>query len=84
MVSVEVIQKHLEEIEYKCLACETNINNLNYMQDDIAKELETCTKEQKKTLEIQKEQLEEQLKTNEKAIKMHTINITFLRNKLWI
>jgi hypothetical protein len=35
-----------------------------------------------KTLEIRKEQLEEQLKTNERAMKMHEKNIIFLKDKL--
>jgi len=83
MISNKVIEKHLEEIEYKYIACETNINNLKDMQEDIEWELKVCTKPQMKTLEIQKEQLEEQLKTNERAMKMHEKNIIFLKDKLW-
>lgn len=82
MISKEVIQKHLEEIEYKALACETNMNSLNIMLKDIEDEMKGCKKEQVKTLSIQKEQLEEQYKTNEKAKIQHEFNIDFLKNKL--
>jgi hypothetical protein len=44
--------------------------------------LKVCAKPQIKTLEIQKEQLEEQLKTNERSMKMHKKNIIFLKDKL--
>ena len=83
MISKEVIQKHLEEIEYKYIACETNLNALDNMVIDIQEEIKWAKKEQKKTLEIQLEQMQEQIKTNTKAKKQHEANITFLRNKLW-
>lgn len=83
MISKEVIQKHLEEIEYKYISCETNINNLKNMVTDIEKELKWCKKEELKTLSIQKDQLNEELKTNERAMWMHKNNILFLKDKLW-
>lgn len=85
MISKKIIEQHLEEIEYKAIACETNMQNLNTMLEDIKEELlETENENTIKTLWIQKEQLEEQFKTNEKALYMHEHNITFLKNKLWV
>ena len=84
MIDTKVIEKHLEELQYKYVACETNINNLQYMINSIESEIKAANKEQLKTFEIQKEQLQEELKTNEKAMKMHEANILFLNNKLWI
>jgi len=39
MISKKIIEQHLEEIEYKAIACETNMQNLNTMLEDIKEEL---------------------------------------------
>lgn len=85
MISKEVIQKHKEEIEYKSIACETNINALKAMIKDAEKELKKADNENtKKTLSIQLDQLTEQLAVTEKALIQHNANITYLNNKLWV
>ena len=84
MISKEVIKKHLEEIEYKAIACETNINNVKSMLEQIEAELKKANKDQIKDLTVAKDMQTENLIQNEKALKMHEANIIFLRNKLWI
>lgn len=84
MISKEVIKEHLKEVEYKAIACETNINNVNAMLESIEKDLKTCNKDQEKTLSIAKDQYKEELEKNKKALEMHLNNITYLNNRLWI
>ena len=82
MISKEVIQKHLEEIEYKALACETNINNIEAILKRINEELEKANKSQIQDLSVAKDQKEQELETNKISKQMHEFNIDFLRKKL--
>lgn len=85
MISKEVIVEHKKEIEYKSLACETNINNIKYLLQKLENEISTNTNENSlKTLTIQKDNYTEELKTNEEAKIMHDNNIIYLNKLLWV
>lgn len=81
LVDDESIKKHLAEIEYKYVACFTNVNNIRTMINSIKREINKGW--DKKTLSIALEEQENNLQTNLTAIRLHRRNITFLKDNLW-
>ncbi len=82
LVSEEIIMKHLVEIEYKYVACYTNINSVKTMINDLKRAI---AKEEweNPTLEMWLEEQISVLKTNIKATKSHAKNINYLKKLLW-
>jgi len=81
LVTKEAIEAHLTDIQFKYIACHTNINSINIMLGAIKADIEEWNGDTK-SLEIALDEQNNQLASNIWAIGIHTDNIEFLKSNL--